>query len=136
MLQYRQLAVGGGAARYVDCTRDAQRSKLTMATFLSLAIRYLNHILDYNQNCLSYEFECDNGLCTHEDYVCDGDNDCEDYSDEQQNCSGMSMSQCIHEPGMHFEPHFKEIATQLTHNAHNSVLIMLDIFTMYILVYS
>lgn len=80
---------------------------------------------------MSYEYECDNGLCTHEDYVCDGDNDCEDYSDEQQNCSGMSMSQCIHEPGNHFELTFQGNShpanSQCSKYYYNSVLIMLDI---------
>jgi len=38
-------------------------------------------------NCKSWQFTCDNGKCTSESYKCDGDNDCEDWSDER-NCYG------------------------------------------------
>ena len=36
--------------------------------------------------CTDDEFTCDNGLCIPARWICDGDNDCGDFSDEQ-NCS-------------------------------------------------
>jgi hypothetical protein len=36
--------------------------------------------------CALDEFACDNGSCVNSDWICDGDNDCGDQSDEQ-NCS-------------------------------------------------
>ena len=33
--------------------------------------------------CLSAQFECDNGDCVRSSYVCDGENDCKDKSDER-----------------------------------------------------
>ncbi|XP_072048711.1 LOW QUALITY PROTEIN: sortilin-related receptor-like [Amphiura filiformis] len=35
-------------------------------------------------SCESYQFECRNGHCVPEYWKCDGDNDCGDWSDEQQ----------------------------------------------------
>jgi hypothetical protein len=33
-------------------------------------------------NCTAEEFQCENGLCVQFNWVCDGDNDCKDFSDE------------------------------------------------------
>ena len=42
------------------------------------------------QFCSSFEFECDNGVCTLDAFRCDGDNDCGDNSDEE-NCRKLCM---------------------------------------------
>ena len=34
----------------------------------------------------SYEFICDNGQCVPSDFYCDGEDDCDDDSDEQGCC--------------------------------------------------
>jgi hypothetical protein len=41
---------------------------------------------EYKLNCPSEKFECSNGLCVPRNWVCDGDNDCNDLSDEL-NCT-------------------------------------------------
>jgi len=37
--------------------------------------------------CDSDQFECPSGWCIPDSWICDGDNDCGDMSDEQ-NCGG------------------------------------------------
>ena len=41
--------------------------------------------MEESRNCNSYKFQCNNGRCINKDYLCDGDDDCGDYSDEM-NC--------------------------------------------------
>lgn len=36
--------------------------------------------------CEADEFSCSNGNCVNSNWICDGDNDCGDMSDEEQNC--------------------------------------------------
>lgn len=39
-------------------------------------------LLGERTNCSKDQFECQNGLCLPQQWVCDGDNDCKDFSDE------------------------------------------------------
>lgn len=45
------------------------------------------------QGCPPNRFQCDNGLCVSLLFVCDGDNDCQDMSDER-NCSISERTSC------------------------------------------
>ena len=36
----------------------------------------------YNETCMDHEFECSNRECVSVDYICDGEIDCYDGSDE------------------------------------------------------
>ena len=36
--------------------------------------------------CHTWQFQCDNGMCTEKDYICDGIDDCGDFSDEHNCC--------------------------------------------------
>ncbi|ELW62289.1 Low-density lipoprotein receptor-related protein 2 [Tupaia chinensis] len=38
----------------------------------------------HEQTCLSDEFKCDSGRCISREWICDGDNDCGDMSDEDE----------------------------------------------------
>lgn len=46
------------------------------------------------QGCPPNRFQCDNGLCVSLSFVCDGDNDCQDMSDER-NCSISGKNSCF-----------------------------------------
>lgn len=41
-------------------------------------------ILGNKRNCTDDQFECRNGLCVPKSWRCDGENDCRDYSDEEE----------------------------------------------------
>ena len=41
--------------------------------------------------CSTEEFTCNNSNCINKNWVCDGDNDCHDFSDEQ-NCNETSKN--------------------------------------------
>ncbi|GBM44382.1 Low-density lipoprotein receptor-related protein 4, partial [Araneus ventricosus] len=43
--------------------------------------------------CRDREFRCDDGLCINVDWKCDGENDCDDMSDERE----CQMPECSEE---------------------------------------
>lgn len=45
---------------------------------------YFNLLLQ-NRTCLDGHLKCNNGKCVHNQYVCNGYNDCVDNSDEDAN---------------------------------------------------
>ena len=44
------------------------------------------YIFIAKRSCADDQFECENGRCVPLDYKCDGDNDCNDNSDEPDSC--------------------------------------------------
>lgn len=45
-------------------------------------------LIGYTMNCTIDQFQCYNGLCIPKQWTCDNDNDCKDFSDEE-NCTRM-----------------------------------------------
>lgn len=43
---------------------------------------------DCAQSCSNTQFRCTSGRCIPNNWACDGDNDCGDFSDENATCSG------------------------------------------------
>lgn len=39
-------------------------------------------LFDFSAKCSERQFRCANGTCIHASFVCDGENDCDDHSDE------------------------------------------------------
>jgi hypothetical protein len=39
------------------------------------------------RECDDIQFKCNNGVCVYRAFVCDGDNDCGDMSDEAKDCA-------------------------------------------------
>ena len=55
----------------------------------------MHDILEEDTGCLDTEFYCD-GICLTNDYLCDGQVDCADQTDEM-NCSNKTQGKLISE---------------------------------------
>ena len=49
-------------------------------------IKITNSFYSDRYVCAPDEFTCGNGQCQHQNYVCDGSDDCGDNSDEEKDC--------------------------------------------------
>lgn len=47
-----------------------------------------------HDGCESYEFKCSNKNCTMKEWLCDGEDDCGDNSDEEYCVKNPARSQC------------------------------------------
>ena len=60
-----------------------------------------NNQFNNSLTCSEYQFACSDGnKCVDKTWLCDGDNDCGDWSDEEMywcyNCTGPSLFTCSH----------------------------------------
>ena len=72
-----------------------------------------------DRKCTDAEFRCRNGYCIQQSYLCDGQADCQDSSDETPNCGkcGNAKNHCMH--GRIHERVFEE--GKIIHLVHNDV---------------
>ena len=57
--------------------------------YVGCAILYIRLRVLFFTGCGFNEFTCRNGNCIPQSFICDGDNDCNDYSDVQSCCMYM-----------------------------------------------
>ena len=82
-----------------DCGDDSDEdgdlcgeSNWRLCSALALVHHYSLRLIVADRICNSNQFTCDSGQCTFQSWVCDGEQDCEDNSDEKS-CAGIV---CVH----------------------------------------
>ena len=56
--------------------------------FIDLTVFDFGNSLRTGEVCASHQFECASGRCIPFSWSCDGENDCDDASDENEHCRG------------------------------------------------